>query len=256
MNGIKIIRKAILLAISVMGSQLIMAQDTYYFTVNVKPEYPEYHVNGLPVELFTPDDSTTPYQTQDLNEDGNADFKDLPKGTYIVHVDGTPRGLSEFTGQVETTGESQHFYITLKEKLIQPFSLAADVTEMDNGLYSVTFTWNDHGKYHYPYMYCIQINGEGEYMTDSYSYTFENLKPGTYLFSVKAWNGMFDYTEPATLEVTIPSNSLGDTDSVKTIESAPSSWQYFNLDGIPVAPSSPGLYLLTNGKTTQKVLVK
>ena len=197
-----IIGNLLLSAIITTGATPLRAQDdTYYFTVNVTPPEHPYNVTGLVVNL-APTSGNGNVESAAINEDHNADFKNLPKGEYLLTIDNAEiRGMENYSKTVSTTGEPEHLYIQMAEYLVTPYDIQATPSLNQDGTFNVRVSWNDEGKYPLPYTYLLQLNGQGAYETSGYVYTFENLQEGDYVITI--WGNTPSFSDTEKGEITL-----------------------------------------------------
>lgn len=254
------IKALLLVALMAAGFSFVKADDNiYWFIVNVKPEYSGYNVWFLPVDLQNPETSEVLF-SENVNQDYNAEFQNLPAGKYLLHINGTSNGLIDYYKEVEITdNETQHLTVTLGEQIITPYGLTADSEVNENGKYNVKLSWNNNDNPHLPYEYFIQVNGAGAYETSGCNYEFEDLDPGKYVFTIKGYTPSMNFTEEGSLEVEllpIDNNGTGST-SIQSINSDSSDSVYFDLQGrrLNSKPAAPGIYIRSNGSTNQKIIL-
>lgn len=233
--------------------------DTYWFIVNVKPEYSGYNVWYLDVKL-TPKGSDEPYATVQVDQDFNAEFQNVPAGEYNIGIDANVRGLQNYSKDVEISAENQHLYVTLGEYLIAPYNVTiGEPTFNADDTYNVNISWNDGGTInHLPYLYDLRLNGEGVYQTSGCNYPFEGLKPGNYTVTIWGEAPSFENTPATSVEFSLPDPADNGMDSgADIVIGDKEAFSYFDLNGNPVNRDSaaPGIYICKTPEGAIKVII-
>lgn len=195
--------------------------------------------------------------------EGIATFAGVAYGDYKVSVAEPGKLFEAYAGKDAVSHESKatSTEVVLTEIVHMPTAHEYDPVKVDDGIYSIDVKWqmgtlvDEDSNDLFGYTFKVQLDDATAQSVSEAAHTLTGVIAETEhtvtIVAVSPYG-----TEADAYTFTIPADELSGVFSIFGDENG--EWKYYDLNGIEVKTEykHPGVYILSNGKTSMKVLVK